>query len=392
MVKDIIISLYLLLFKIFFNLFKLFPLKNKLTFVISFGDNSKYVYDEIQRQKIPVEIVVLYKGSANKYFKEEKKDITIIPFESVNIIFILKSIFHLATSKHILIDNYFGFLAATNFKSSVKCIQLWHASGALKKFGLEDMSVQKRSTIAQKRFLNVYSKFQKVIVGSDIMADIFIKSFNLTNENILKTGIPRSDFFYNVTLQQEIIKRLYKENDLLRYKKKILYAPTYRDGQLNHFEMQLDIKKMQEELGKDHILILRIHPSIKNREDYSSIYPGFVFEYSSIKYDINEILLIADYLITDYSSIPYEFSLLKRPMIFFTYDLEKYKVERGLTENFESMVPGPVVKQTSDVINLIREKQFNPKLIDQYATVWNKYSTGNSSTKLVNYLFYNQNI
>lgn len=386
MMREILITLYLSLFKFLFTIFKLFPLKNKVTFTVSFGDNSQYVYEEIRKQNIPVEVAVLYKGSGRSHF-QEYTEIDLVPFESKNLFAMLKSIYHLATSKYIIVDNYFAFLSVTHFKEGVECIQLWHASGALKKFGLEDQSVQYRSKRAQERFLRVYEQFHKVIVGSDVMANIFMNAFNLKKESILRTGIPRTDFFYDESTQNHIIDKLIKENQVLKYKKKVLYAPTYRDNQLDEFKMELDLDKMSRELGEDYVVLLRLHPAIKGTVDYSELYPGFVYNYSSSKYDINELLLIANYLITDYSSIPYEFSLLNKPMIFFAYDLESYKTERGLMDNYESTVPGPVVDTTADIISLIKEDNFNLEEIKEYAFKWNKYSTGNSSKNLVGYLF-----
>ena len=71
--------------------------------------------------------------------------------------------------------------------------------------------------------------------------------------------------------------------------------------------------------------------------DFSTRYPDFVVDVSSDQYEINDLLVVADYLITDYSSISYEFSLLQKPMIFFTYDLEEYKQSRGVLEGFEKI-------------------------------------------------------
>lgn len=385
MVREISITLYLIIFKLVFNFFKLMSLKNKVTFVITFGDNSKYVYEEVRKKKAFEEVVVLYKGSSYLYF-EEYEDVKLIPFETKNIMSMLKSIYHLATSKYVLVDNYFGFLASIKFKQKVECIQLWHASGAIKKFGLEDQSVEMRSSKAKERFNQVYKKFNKVIVGSDVMADTFMRSFSLKNMNILRTGIPRTDFFYDEQLHEKIKAKLINENLFIKDKKRILYAPTYRDHQLDHFEIELDLEKMAEELGDRYVVILRLHPAIKNTLNYSKLFPGFVFDYSSSEYDINELLLLSDILITDYSSLPYEFSLLNKPMIFFAYDLEEYKIERGILDNYEKVVPGPVVTQTNDVINIIKKDHFNLEQVAKYAREWNKYSTGKASENLVKYM------
>ncbi|WHY91234.1 CDP-glycerol glycerophosphotransferase family protein [Neobacillus cucumis] len=386
MVRELAISFYLFVFKCVFSVFNLLPLKDKTTFVISFGDNSQYVFEEMRRQNVQHEVVFLCKGKSIPLFKGYK-DVICVPFETYNMMNWLKSIYHLATSRHIFIDNYFGFLASVKFKEEVTCVQLWHASGAIKKFGLEDGAVKNRSERAKQRFLQVYQQFDKVVVGSDIMAATFMKSFNLKKENILTTGIPRTDFFFDEKEKQKAIQKLTRTHHILKNKKVILYAPTYRDHELENFSLQLNVEKMSKELGNEYILALRLHPAIKNTVDFSRLHSDFVVDFSSSQYDINELLAVADYLITDYSSIPFEFSLLRKPIIFFAYDLEEYKKGRGVLNGFEENLPGPIVKDTDAIIELIQNHLFNQKVVDYYAEKWNKYSNGRSSQNLVRYLF-----
>ncbi|WLD92899.1 CDP-glycerol glycerophosphotransferase family protein [Alkalihalobacillus sp. AL-G] len=388
MVRELAIFLFLLLFKCVFFLFSLLPLREKTTFVVSLGDNSKYVLDEMQRQNIQIPVVVLCKKNSMSLFKDYK-GIDLFPFQTSNIFHWswLKSIYHLATSLYIMVDNYYGFLAAVHFKKGVQCIQLWHASGTLKKFGLEDGSIKYRSPKAKKRFLQVYSNFGKVVVGSDVMAAIFIKSFNLKKEQILTTGIPRTDFFFNEKAVQNARRKFALQHPEKRNKKVILYAPTYRDHELDHFELKLDIGKMAEKLGDDYVLFLRLHPAIQNTTILTEQYSDFIVDVFSGQYDLNELLVAADYLITDYSSIVVEFSILQKPMIFFTYDFEEYKRSRGVIEEFEKNLPGPIVRDTDSIIELIHSNDFDLDAIKSYSETWNKYSKGRSSYQLVQYMF-----
>ncbi|MGG1690730.1 CDP-glycerol glycerophosphotransferase family protein [Heyndrickxia ginsengihumi] len=360
-------------------------MQKKIAFVVSFKQNNLYVYKEIKKQQIPVKIAFMCTSSCYDNVRKE------LPTEEVRMFGInrpfdfLKSIYHLATSEYVVVDNYYGFLAAVQFKDGVECIQLWHAAGAIKTFGLKDRNIHHRSNRALKRFKKVYSQFHKVVVGSDTMKHIFMEAFGLPYENFLCTGVPRTDFFYDEKLKSTIIKKLYDANPELRNKKIILYAPTFRDDELDHFQLMLDVEKMFNELHQDHVLLIKLHPAIRHHlelEDYN----GFVFDYSYYK-DVNELLLITDILITDYSSIPYEFSILQRPMIFYPYDLQKYEEKRGFWETYDKMVPGPVAFDTNRVIQLIKHKQFDIHLIADFSKSWNTYSTGKSSEKLVKYLY-----
>jgi CDP-glycerol glycerophosphotransferase (TagB/SpsB family) len=221
------------------------------------------------------------------------------------------------------------------------------------------------------------------------MAEIFMKSFHLKRENILPSGIPRTDFYFNKEAKQKAVASLIHKHPILKEKKVILYAPTYRDYELDHFNLVLEIEKMAQELRTEYILILRLHPAVKKIVDYSIHYPDFVVDLSTNQYEINDLLVAADYLITDYSSIPYEFSLLRKPMIFFTYDLEKYKRERGVMEEFEEHLPGPMVKDTESIIDLIKNNRFDLNIVEYYCEKWNQYSKGRSSQNLVQHIFTN---
>jgi CDP-glycerol glycerophosphotransferase (TagB/SpsB family) len=117
------------------------------------------------------------------------------------------------------------------------------------------------------------------------------------------------------------------------------------------------------------------------------MFPGFVFDYSDSRYHINELLLVSDLLITDYSSIPYEYSLLNKPMIFFAYDLDEYMKDRGLWDEYDEMVPGPVVKDTDGIIRRIKSMDLSlNNEVKEFSKKWNKYTFGQSSSNLIQYL------
>ncbi|MGM7681894.1 CDP-glycerol glycerophosphotransferase family protein [Cytobacillus sp. Hm23] len=385
MVKELLISSYLLIFKLVFNLCKQFKLKKKLTFVLSYEENAHFLYKKLIKQSMSIDIIILCKTSTKTDLQHIFQEAKIYTFESKNIIHWLLSIYHLATSKIIIIDNYFAFLSAITFKKNVECIQIWHAAGALKTFGLQDKSVRKRRNKAQRRFRKVYKQFHKVVVGSEEMAHIFMESFHIPANHILPTGIPRTDLFYDEQLTSQIKGKLYSRFPLLKHKQIILYAPTFRHGQLNNYNIKLDLDKLYEKLQGDYILILKLHPMVKVNVDYERTYKGFIVDLSSYK-NTNELLMITDYLITDYSSIPFEYAILQKPMIFFPYDLKIYQQEQGVIQDYETTVPGPIANDTEEIIEFILTHPFNYKLILQFYNRWNEHSKGNSSNRLVQYI------
>ncbi|WP_246202495.1 CDP-glycerol glycerophosphotransferase family protein [Virgibacillus doumboii] len=341
-----------------------------------------YTVKELEKQS-DYQVVIL-KTSHCKVSFEESSNRTILNFETVNIIDWIQSIYHLATTQKVIVDNYYGFLAVTDFKPNVQCIQLWHAAGAIKKFALKDPSIQKRYHRAYKRFQKVYSRFDHVVIGSERMATIFKESFGISNEQILRTGIPRSDFFFDEEAKNKAEQSLTQDFPIIIGKKVILYAPTYRDNELKKTDIELNIDKMYREFKDEYVLFLRLHPAIE--EAYQNRYPDFVINVSNY-HDINHLLVVSDILISDYSSIPFEFSLLERPMVFFSYDLDKYAKTRGFWEDYEHLVPGPVVRTTDDLIDVIRTNNFDMIRIRSFAEQWNQYSKGLSSKKLIKAIY-----
>ena len=382
MLRELAISIYLIIFKCIFDLCKRAKMQYKTTFVASFGGNIQDIMQALRKEHPEHPFVVLKTNNCMVNFELPQKNI--LYFESKNIIHFVRSIYHLATSSHIIVDNYYGFLAVTDFKDDATCIQVWHAAGAIKQFGLEDLSNVNRTSKAMDRFKAVYHRFDQVIVGSDEMIDIYKRSFELPQERYVKTGIPRTDFFYNVTEKQNAISTLKKEFPIINDKKVILYAPTYRDNELSKAHIQLDIKKLYDAFKYEYVILLRLHPAVSG--NFENKYHGFIYNVSGY-HSINELLTITDILITDYSSIPFEYSILNRPMIFYAYDLEEYAKERGLWKDYIDRVPGPVVQTMDELVRVLKNKDFQLEKVQPFAMSWNQYSNGNSTKNFIDYFY-----
>jgi teichoic acid glycerol-phosphate primase len=381
MVREIAVFLYLRLISILFASFRFFQVQRKVVFVASFADNNVSIYQEMQRQGVNCRTVFLTTRKAHPHFAGLTGADKLL-FDIRHFPQFVTSIYHLATAKVVFVDNYYGFLAAASFKEETKCIQLWHANGAVKKFGLEDHSTEARSENARKRFRQVYDRFDHVVVSSDAMAQIFQKAFGLSGEKILKTGVPRTDVFFSKDAQKQAAQKVYQHYPQLAGKKVVLYAPTYREEQLDSFELRLNLDLLKKELGTDYALLLRLHPAIKNSVMLNNDLKDFVFDVSGYP-SLNDLLFITDLLISDYSSIPFEFSLLNKPMLFFPYDLTHYSKTRGLWEDYHQLVPGPVVLSTAEIIKAIRHQEFDYDRLKGFNHKWNEYAHGESSQNIV---------
>lgn len=380
MIKECLISLYLSVFKVCFSFFKLFPLKNKTVFLSTFGENAYFIATELSHSETPQLIFINQKKCKIDFSRIPSENKKIYSFETLNFLDTFFAIYHLATSKHVFVDNYFGVLAVMDFREKVKCIQLWHATGAIKKFGWGVPETEERSEKAKKRFQQVYDRFQYIPVGSKQMSEIFSESFRLDPSRFLFTGIPQTDFYFDDKAKAVGLNRVKEKYPVANGKKVVLYAPTYRNGFFGKVDIKLNIQKFLDQLDDNHVLMIRLHPSVQEAAQVPE-HPRvlLVNDYPHL----NELLLISDILITDYSSIPFDFSFLRKKMIFFAYDLESYGQTQGLWAESSLYFPGPIVKTTTEVIEHIIDPTIDFEKIDHFKEHWNTFSTGNSSIELV---------
>lgn len=385
MFREWLITIYLFVFHSVFRLCRVSPLQQKTTLVATFGDNIAYTIRALEKE-------------TNERFVIVKMPKCDIPFSEITTHQVLdfkapvqwlKSIYHLTTSRVIFVDNYLGILAKMNLKPQVMCIQLWHAAGAIKRFGLEDPAFQTRSDHAKQRIQTAYQRITHIVCGSEKMTPIFQKSFGNPELAVLRTGIPRTDFFFHPIEMKSVQLVLQRKYPVTSEKKIVLYAPTFRDYDIVHSHIPIDVNKFCEAFCDDYVLFLRLHPAIKH--DFHNKYPGIVYDVSDVK-DVSKLLVLTDILITDYSSIPFEFALLERPIIFFAYDLAEYQQTRGFWQDYETLVPGPIVTNSADLIRVMHQADYDMERIRQFAEEWNQYSDGNSSENLIKAVYFKGSI
>ncbi|MBC6298291.1 CDP-glycerol glycerophosphotransferase family protein [Listeria sp. FSL L7-1517] len=376
-VKKIAVSIYMFFLSLFSIFCGLFGVKKRVLIIASFPENTTAILNEMDRQNENFETICFH--TERVQFDQGKFSFVI--FLSNNLFNKWKLIYYLNTSKVILVDNYYPELAAVSFRTGVECIQLWHANGALKQFGWEDNSIANRSETDKKRFKAVYKRFLKVVIGSDEMGEIFKRSFLLSDSQLLKIGVPRTDIYFNEALQQQ--KRTeWRNNFQANDKKIILYAPTFRDNELAEAKLAMDFKAMETALANDYLLLLKLHPAVN--VDAQSLNSDFIVNVDK-NVALEELLAAVDILITDYSSIPFEYALFEKPIFFFCYDLEQYDNERGLLKNYQQVIPGPISKTTEELIQQIQTAKMDDNLV-AFSKIWNKYSDGHASERIVTYM------
>ena len=277
-------------------------------------------------------------------------------------------------------------------------LQCWHGT-PLKKLRYDiEVKGAVLNTISEIRKRNDLDaiKFDFFISPSKFCTEKFISAFNLKKlgkDNIIvEKGYPRNDYLFNY--KKEDIDKIKKLLKLPKGKKVILYAPTFRDNQHTSgvgytYNLGINFDKMQKELSKDYIILFRTHYFVSNSFDFSK-YEKFIYDVSYYD-DINELYIISDLLITDYSSVFFDFANLKKPMIFYMYDLDDYK--NNLRDFYFDLniLPGPIVKQEDDLIKEIKnidnyDELYHDKYI-KFNEKFNYLDDGKSTERVVEVIF-----
>lgn len=274
-------------------------------------------------------------------------------------------------------------------------VQTWHGT-PLKRLAADMDEVHMPGTNTEKykeNFIKEASKWDYLISPNAYSSEIFKRAFQFDRE-IIESGYPRNDFLINSNNEKTMTK-IKQLSNLPLDKKIILYAPTWRDNQFYakgkyKFDLQMDLEQMKKELGEDYIVVLRLHYLVAENLDLTG-YEGFIYDFSYHE-DIRELYLIADVLITDYSSVFFDYANLRRPMLFYVYDIEEYRDNlRGFYFDFEEKAPGPLVKTTDEIISEIKKidaNGFSPSNIEE--EFYKKFcylEDGNASKRVVDKLF-----
>ncbi len=284
-------------------------------------------------------------------------------------------------------------------RKGTKFLETWHGT-PLKKLVFDMDDVTTASPLYKQEFFNQAGKWDYLVAPNAFSRDVFSHAFMYSGK-YLETGYPRNDILYlDDSTKAKKIAEIKEELGIDKNKKVILYAPTWRDDEYyGHaqykFTLKLDLDKLREKLGDEYVIILRMHYFVADSFDVDA-YKGFAYDVS--KYDdIARLYLISDLLITDYSSVFFDYANLRRPMLFFTYDLEKYEsVLRGFYIDVKEELPGPMLFDSDEVISAIENidnisLQYKPKF-DKFLDKYCAWENGSATKQVVEAVFEGKNV
>lgn len=360
-----------------FNILRKFPQKNnKITLLTnknhSFEANLEYIAKELDNRN----------NSGKNY------EYKFIPKDSLS----FANIRDFASSKYVfLVDNFFP-LAFMNVEG-MKWVQLWHGTGLFKKFGYDLLNDE------DKKIMEMFApKIDLVSVSSENVADIYARNFYVDKSKVKPFGVPRNDFYDEEHLSDDYLSNLResfeKDYPQLKGKKLVLYAPTFREDPKNNAVFNyFDVEKFLNELGDEYALAIRLHPNYKRycNEEHNIDLDELTSKYDIINFtgfkDEQKLLILADILVADYSSIMVDYTILKKPAILFDYDLEDYLYkERGFYFDYEEMVPGKIVYNIDELIEAIKEEDFRLEKMEEFLKLQFGEFKPNSSKLILDYI------
>ncbi|MGW6722823.1 CDP-glycerol glycerophosphotransferase family protein [Streptomyces sp. NPDC054995] len=347
-----------------------------------YGDSPRALYEEIRRQGLKLHATWSYDPSAAGF----PDDARLVRRWS------WRYLWALARAEY-WVDNQ-GFPQHLRKPDRTTYVQTWHGS-AYKRMGFDETRVRLQNAPQRERLQQAVDRFDHFLVRSEHDVNTLARAYRLPEEKLLRTGYPRNDALIAERDRSEAEGRLPRPPlagalGLDDHKKTVLYAPTFRGGpgKQRKSRLLLDVREFAERFGDTHTLLVRAHYLESARLPVCP--PGTVVDVSR-HHDVSELLAITDVLVTDYSSIMFDFALLDRPVVLFAPDLEAYAAERGSYFDLREQAPGPVAATQDELFAALAElKKSDTRYADQrrsFAERFGTYDQGDAARAAVAAVF-----
>lgn len=347
---------------------KFFPIqKNKIT-MLSRQSNDinidfEMLLDEFSNQDKNIKVKVLCKEVPKNIIGRIKY-----------CFFLIICLYHISTSKVCIIDGYSIPISCLKHKKDLKIIQIWHSLGAIKQFGKQVIDKKEGSKSEISKIMKMHQNYDYVLCASDATREFYKQGFGVDESKILKLGMPRIDYLLGKDEKiNKKIENLYKDYPNLKEKKTILYVPTFRQGKSVHIYDLINSVNTDE-----YNLIIKLHPLDKTIVDSKYTINN--------KYSTFDLLKIADYVITDYSALSLETSILdNKQLYFYLYDIEDYKMDRGLNVNLREEMPNYTFSNVDDIVKNIQEDNYNFEELKKFRDKYVQTVDTNNSKRIVEF-------
>ena len=341
---------YLPVMKVLFRVARLLPREDRVVFesgvARQYGDSPRYLYEHLLAAGSPLKVTWVINTPVR------------IPGTSVEKArrFSPRYFWRLGRARYwVNNQNFTHYLEPAR---GTRYLQTWHGT-PLKKMQHDIEDIRGRDPGYLERVTTMTGFWDALVSPSPYASTAFRSAFGYDGE-ILELGYPRNDVLHRPDrdARAALVRR---GLGLPAGRKVVLYAPTFRDdakrGGTFVADLRLDLEQMQRRLGEEYVLLLRFHTIVKGRPRIPEELAAFVLDVTSYA-DTQELLLVTDVLMTDYSSIMFDFAALDRPVVLFTYDLDHYRdALRGFYLDLEEIAPGPLVRTSEEVCEVLADHE-----------------------------------
>lgn len=281
-----------------------------------------------------------------------------------------------AKAELVFICNNFLPVSACKKRKGTLVVQLWHACGAFKKFGYDTAG-----DIPKYYKGNVYKNYDLVTVSSGECIKHFASAMRLDERVFKALGVSRTDIYFDEDFIEKSKERFYSENPNAKGKKVAMWAPTFRGNPSEpYLEGNVSVERLADELSKsgEWYLVTKPHPHMKNS----------VIANTESDIPTEMLYSVVDLLITDYSSVIYEYALFKKPILIFAPDLEKYKAQRGFYIDIQNL-PAYIITDSECLTKENIEKavsQFDESKMQSFIERYMNACDGNSTKRIIEYV------
>ncbi|WP_406498460.1 CDP-glycerol glycerophosphotransferase family protein [Streptomyces sp. NBC_00846] len=295
----------------------------------------------------------------------------------------LRLIYLLATSDTVLMDDYFGLLGNLSISPETKIIQLWHAGSGFKAVGYSRFG-----KYGSPKLSNAHRKYTHVITGSKHLVPVYAEAFGIEESAVVPTGLPRIDTFLDKERSQKVTDDFFASYPQLQGKKIVLFAPTFRGKSIGdaHYDYdRIDFGKLHEVCGDKYVVLFRMHHFIAEPPPIPAEYADRLMNFASFP-DTNDLLHVTDVLVTDYSSIIYEYTLLDKPILFYAYDKDTYSVIRGFHRDYDTVAPGKICVTFDELLKALQDEDFDISKVEEFRRENFDYVDTNSADRVIDWL------
>lgn len=291
----------------------------------------------------------------------------------------------LASSDYIFVDDHAPILDWLKLKSYTKVTQLWHAGAGFKSSGYS-----RWGHIGCPSPQSCHRQYTYGISGSKHISPFFSEVWGINDELVLPTGMPRMDEYLDDNYRTSKTEEIYESYPLCKGKKVILFAPTYRGKNKAEayypYEL-IDFAKLYEICNDEYVVLFKMHPWVSMPVPIPDEYQDRFVDVNLYP-NINDLFYVTDLLITDYSSNIFEYSLRKKPMLFFAYDKVQYSFSRGFHRAYEESAPGKVVYNFEDLLSAIQKEDFELEKVEEYVEHHFDYIDSGASDRVIDWIIY----